>query len=165
VIPNVWRFASTAVLAAGTFAYTTPAHAADEDREVTVDEGEKVPNTPLIVTGAVLFGVPWGVSTAISVTSDHPGDSHLWVPLAGPWMDFADRGSLPDGAGHDREVTNRIFLAIDGVFQAVGALQIVGGFLYPVTRAEKRVRPAKAEYQFAPMRVGGGYGFGAVGTF
>jgi hypothetical protein len=139
----------------------------------TVVSGEKVPNMYLIWTGVFLMGAPYLASAIVSAESSHQGDSHLWVPLAGPWMDFGDRGAMPSGNGRDAEVASRVFLALDGVFQAVGTLEIIGGFVFPATRYERKTTNTTTEtgafkptVHVAPIRFdGSGYGLGALGTF
>jgi hypothetical protein len=134
--------------------------------EVTEEKTETVPNTTLIVTGAVAFGVPYVISASIASESSHQGDSHLWVPIVGPWLDLGDRGALPpdNTSPRDTELTNRVLLVVDGVFQAAGALEVVSGFLFPVER-ERRVA-SKPWVRVSPMKLGyGGYGLGTVGSF
>src|SRR5207302_1530647 len=60
-------------------------------RGETVETGEKIPNGPLITTGVIVFGAPWVASAIVSAESTHQGDNHLWIPIVGPWLDFADR--------------------------------------------------------------------------
>ncbi len=134
--------------------------------EVVEVRTETAPNMTLIVTGAVAFGVPYLVSTSIASSSSHQGDGHLLVPLVGPWLDLGDRGPLPpdNTPAHDSEVTNRVLLVFDGIFQAAGALDIVSGFLFPVER-ERRVA-AKPWVRVTPMKLGyQAYGLGTVGAF
>jgi hypothetical protein len=133
--------------------------------EVVEEKVESAPDMRLVVSGAFVFGVPYVISASIASESTHQGDGHLWVPILGPWLDLGDRGPLPpdNTSPRDGEITNRVFLVVDGVFQAVGALDIVSGFLFPVER-ERVV--AKPWVRVTPMKLGyGGYGLGTVGTF
>jgi hypothetical protein len=166
--PAAQPVSTTTTTAAPVYVQTQPAQPASE----TVDTGESVPNKYLIWTGVALLGISWGASAIVSAESQHQGDGHLWVPLAGPWLDFVDRGAMPaDSHGHDVEVTNRVFLAVDGVVQAVGALEIISGFVFPTTRYETRTTNTEAsarkvDFRLTPMKLSkNGYGFGAIGTF
>jgi hypothetical protein len=130
-------------------------------------ESGYAPNRYLLTSGLIVFGVPYLTSVVVASSSNHYGDSHLYVPLAGPWMDIADRGS---SGNTDTETTNKVMLGVDGVFQAVGALQIIGALLMPETKTvttatvpataftpEMHVTPAKMGYE--------GYGLAAFATF
>jgi hypothetical protein len=134
--------------------------------------GGKVPNFYLIGTGAALVAIPWGVSAIVSAESTHPGDNQLWIPLVGPWLDLGSRGPMPGGSGNNAEIANRVFIALDGVFQAVGTLEIISGFLFPSAHYEKKVvKSAKngafhPEVWVTPMQMDKEtYGMGAVGRF
>ncbi len=130
-------------------------------------EGKQV-NTALLTTGLVMLGVPYVTSVIVGASSNHQGDSHLFVPLAGPWMDFADRGGCPVGSSCDGETTNKVLLAADGIFQALGALQIIGAFLMPETRTVATVHSTafNTEVTLTPARLGpGGYGLAAFARF
>jgi hypothetical protein len=127
------------------------------------------PNTVLLTTGLLLFGIPYVSSVVVAASSDHDGDHHLYIPLAGPWIDMANRGGCPVSSnGCDNETTYKVLLGVDGVFQAVGALEIVGAFLSPEKRKITTV-PATAytpEITLQPTKVGGtGYGLGAFARF
>ena len=123
------------------------------------------PNPYLLTSGLLVFGVPYIASVIVASSSDHYGDSHLYVPIAGPWMDLADRGPTN---GNDTEATNKVLLGINGVFQALGALEMVGAFVFPETRMVTTV-PATAltpEMVVSPAKMGeGGYGVAAVARF
>jgi hypothetical protein len=66
-----------------------------------------------------------------------------------------------------------VLIVIDGVFQGIGALDIVGAFIFPETRtvtvsSSKRseTRVSSLSLRVLPARVGAGaYGLAAVGTF
>lgn len=98
---------------------------------------EKTPNIGLITGGAVMFGVPYAASVVVAAASDRPSDHNLYIPLAGPWMDLAKRGSCV-GTRCESETGNKVLLVADGIFQGVGALEIVAGFLFPSTRTVAR---------------------------
>lgn len=130
------------------------------------------PNTTLIGTGILVFGVTYGTSAIIAGTSDHPGDNHLYVPVVGPWLDLADRGDCGASLSRscDNETTNKVLLVADGIFQGIGALSIIGGFLSPETRevavTTAKKEPPKPTLHVSPARLGyQGYGLAAVGTF
>jgi hypothetical protein len=139
-----------------------------ETRRVTTG-----PDMGLIGTGLAVFGVTYGTSVIVAAASDHQGDDHLYVPIAGPWMDFADRGGCGDGRSScDSETTVKVFLALDGIFQAVGVLTMIGGVLHPQTKTVTETRTAMAKKELTkptlrltPAHYNHGYGLAAVGTF
>jgi hypothetical protein len=152
------------------------------------------PNERVIASGGVLLGLSWGVSIGVAAESSHKGDSHLYVPILGPWLDLGARGGCPPSGSCDTESTNKVLLVTGGVLEAVGALEIVGALLfpeprealkarpkaYPTTREENTTQegqgdqgekkrdktPSRAALHVSPARLGpGGFGFTAVGEF
>jgi len=124
------------------------------------------PNSALLGSGLFTFGVPYVASVIVASTSNNDADHNLYVPVVGPWMDFANRGSCGGFTQNscDSETANKVLLAADGVFQGIGALQIVGAFLMPeVHTAYVATEPRVV---VGPSRVGrSGYGLAAGGTF
>lgn len=125
------------------------------------------PNRRLIGSGLVTFGLSYIPSLIVAGTSDVGADHHLYVPIVGPWLDLGDRPGC--GPGHidcDAETTDKVLLVLDGVFQGLGALTTVTGFLSP--ERQEVVRTAEAEkpgVHLAPARVASGYGLAAFGKF
>jgi hypothetical protein len=136
---------------------TTRAH------ETVVSSG---PNSGLLGSGLFAFGAPYVASVIVASTSSNSADHNLYIPVAGPWMDFANRG--PCGGlfqpSCDTETANKVLLAADGVFQGIGALEIVGAFLTPETRT---VTVASEPHVIVgPSSIGRtGYGLAAIGRF
>ncbi len=133
-------------------------------REVIITSG---PNQAMLSSGIFAFGVPYVASVIVATESDHRGDKHLYVPIAGPWMDLADRGDcgLLGQTPCDTETGYKVLLVVDGVFQGVGALDIVGAFLFPETRIVRAANDPP-RVVVAPTRMGrSGYGLAAVGRF
>src|SRR6266542_2846534 len=130
---------------------TTPA------RETVATTGG--PNAALLTSGLFAFGVPYLASVVVAAESSHAGDKNLYVPVAGPWMDFAQRGDC-GRAGEpscDNETANKVLLAADGILQGIGAIEIVGAFLMPETRTTTVAR--EPSVKIGPAHVGrGGYG-------
>jgi len=88
--------------------------------------------TPLLVSGLVTFGISYGAAVVVAATSDRDADQKLFIPIAGPWIDLADRGDCDVGTScSDNESTNKVLLVVDGVFQGAGALATVVGVLQP----------------------------------
>ena len=143
--------------------YVSAANAQHRTNETVVSTG---PNSSMLGSGLFSFGVPYIASVVVASTSDHPGDNNLYIPVVGPWMDFANRGDC--GAlgqrSCDHETAYKVLLAVDGVFQGIGALEIVGAFLSPETRTVSVA--TKPRFTVGPSSVGrAGYGVAAVGTF
>jgi hypothetical protein len=131
-------------------------------RDVVTYE-EKGPNTALLSSGALMMGLSYGGSVVVAATSDRPEDQKLFIPLAGPWMDLSNRTPC---RGYDcgvNETVNKVLLVTDGIFQGVGALQILGGFLFPETRTVTRA--AKPGIHFTPTGGMGSVGIQAYGSF
>jgi hypothetical protein len=136
-------------------------------KEEVKDEGA-APNRSLLTTGIVMLGGLYVASVVVGASSGNPNDHHLFVPIAGPWMDIGTRGGCPVNSSCDGETTSKVLLAADGVFQALGALQIIGAFLMPETRTVETVHSTalNADVTFTPARLGvGGYGFAAIASF
>jgi len=130
----------------------------------TIVEDRMVPNGELIASGAIMLGGTYAASVIVAATSDNEADRHLYVPIVGPWVDLGDRSGCDAGRTEcDGETVNKVLLVADGIFQGVGALQIVGGFLFP--KRQIVAETAKAGVHVAPMLGGGRLGVGAVGRF
>lgn len=104
----------------------------------TVSE-ETVPNTGLIASGVILFGASYASSLVVAAgTSDYDRDKKLYIPVAGPWMDLSERkgecGHGNNAPSCNHEDLYDVLLVADGIAQGVGALQILGGFVFPVHR-------------------------------
>jgi hypothetical protein len=121
------------------------------------------------MTGLVLGGVPYVGSIAVAASSSHVGDSNLWIPIVGPYIDVANRGGCPASGSCGGETGNKALLIGDGVIQTIGAIEILGSFIFPETiRTTATVTTSSgASVTFAPAKVGpgGAYGLAAVGSF
>lgn len=125
------------------------------------------PNRTLLMTGLVLFGAPYVASVGVAATSSHNGDGNLAVPVLGPWLDMGARGGCPAGSDCGPETGNMVLLAADGILQTVGALEIVGAFVFPEHYDVTTITTGKnTTLTLSPSRVGvGAYGLSAVGNF
>lgn len=170
---SLHRFAMLGIAAAAAgFAFTTEARA-DEvvipGKEISSTHTE--PNRAMLDSGVFALGVPYVTSIIVGATSNHPGDKDLYVPVAGPWMDLGDR-HCAFGTSCNHEGLNKGLLVVDGIFQGIGALQIVGAFLFPETitvssaSTEHHLALADVSHvQVGPSGVGSGYGLSAIGRF
>jgi hypothetical protein len=126
------------------------------------------PDRRLISSGLATFGLSYVPALIVAGTSDVSADHHLFVPIAGPWLDLGDRPGC--GAGHigcDTETTYKVLLVFDGIFQAIGASTAIWGFLQP--EHHQVVTTAKADkltLHVLPAAVGpSAYGMAALGSF
>lgn len=142
-----------------------PVVVAQPTTQVTSETRTILPNPAMFATGAITLAGFYGASVIVASQSDNGGDRHLYVPLVGPWLDMADRQPCGGATNRscDSETTNKVLLAGDGVFQAVGTLLLIGSFLSP----EKRVETTTAaKVTVAPQRYGkSGYGLVLGGSF
>lgn len=128
------------------------------------------PDLWLIGGGLFTLGVSYGVGIAVASNSDHHGDRHLYVPVLGPWLDLGDRGGDCSLSGScDRETLNGFLIAADGVFQALGVLSVVGGFVFEPKRevvTTTTTAASKPTVHLTPVEYAhGGLGLAAFGTF
>jgi hypothetical protein len=147
-----------------------PAEPAPAPTAVEADSGGRWrPNRYLLMTGLIVAGAPYIASMAVAGTSSHEGDSDLWIPAIGPWLDIAQRGGCPqNGASCGPEIGNKALLVGDGILQSVGVLEIVGSFIFPEHEHVTTIQTSKSGdfVTLAPSRMGaGGYGLAAAGTF
>jgi len=139
---------SAVVSFAGMAAADEPS-SAHESRTFQDTVTESVPDGRWLSVGGLVFGTTYLTSLVVAGTSSYRADQRLYVPLAGPWL--AARGECGSNlrypaCGH--ETRNDALLVGDGIGQALGILQIVGGFLFPTTRTIVQTRP---EVVFAPV--------------
>jgi hypothetical protein len=125
------------------------------------------PNRTLLMTGLVLLGAPYVASVGVAATSSHTGDGNLAIPVLGPWLDMGARGGCPSGSDCSTETGDQVLLAADGILQTVGALEIVGAFVFPEHYQATTITTGKnTTLTLSPSRVGpGAYGLAAVGDF
>jgi hypothetical protein len=127
---------------------------------------ESGPNRSLLSSGLFAVGVPYVASVIVATQSDHAGDKNLYLPVVGPWIDLGNRGGC-DGIGQascDRETGYKVLLVLDGIIQGLGALDLLGAFVFPETRT---VTVAERPRVFvAPAYLGkSSYGVSALATF
>ncbi len=124
------------------------------------DAPEVRPNPHLLVTGLFTTGVAYTPAIVVAMTSPRPEDQYLYAPLAGPWLDLVNRDR--DG---DTDL-NRTLLVLDGVVQAIGALEVVASFMFADKSNAATVETDAFTAHFVPTRLGAdGYGVSARGKF
>jgi hypothetical protein len=124
------------------------------------------PNALLLMNGLFTFGIPYGISVVVAAESSRDGDKNLFVPVAGPWIAYANEGSCPaNEVSCGRTTGTKVLLAADGILQAIGAIELVAAFVVPDSRTVASSQP-RTRVMVAPAQVGReGVGFAAAGTF
>jgi hypothetical protein len=156
-------------LLAATFLASTTARAdtvvvqpAEPVETVTATGEVTSPNTPVIVSGVMTFGISYGIAVVAASISDNSADRRMFVPVIGPWLDLADRPSCPvEEVSCDTSTGQKILIGADGVLQALGVVVAVYGILTPVHH-----RTGPASVQVVPVSMGrSGHGFAVRGAF
>ncbi len=142
---------------------------------VTTQETTSQPTGPsmaMIASGLVVFGVAYVPAVVAGSTSKLDADRTLLVPLAGPWIDLAQRPGCSPASQCNAENTNKVLLVLDGIFQGAGALTVLGGLLTTVHEtttvqqtAEQPTPASGLTVRLLPASVGSGYGMVASGKF
>ena len=134
-----------------------PAPAVTEHEHV-VSRG---PSAYLFSSGLITTGLSYTPALIVAINSDRSADKYLYAPFAGPWMDLAAR----DGGSK----VDKTLLVVDGVFQTIGAIQIIGSFIFTgSTETAKSDSSSSVASQtvVAPAKLASdGYGLVAVGRF
>jgi hypothetical protein len=125
------------------------------------------PNRTRLMTGLIAFGQAYVASIGIAATSVHHGDSNLWIPAIGPWLDLGARPGCPHNTDCGTETGIRVLLVADGILQTFGVFQIFGAFVWPETIGVPAVTTASgASFSLSPARIGReGYGLCGIGRF
>jgi hypothetical protein len=153
-------------LAASVIALTCARASLAEDTSSSSDVSEKTieqrPNRTLLSTGVGLFVISYGTSVVVGAVSDRDADKNLFIPVAGPWIDLADRNcSLAQPCGN-REDINTAMLVMSGVVQGAGVLLALGSLVVPESVSVSKTRSA---VHVTPVSFGTGAGVGAIGRF
>ena len=127
------------------------------------------PNAYLFRSGLFTLGVSYAPALVVAIESDRSADNHLYAPIVGPWLDLANRGDECSGGECGNETVNKVLLVTDGVFQGLGALQIVSSFIFPNRTAVTLSREdgsTLASFSVTPASFGhGANGLMAMGQF
>ena len=125
------------------------------------------PNRAMLRSGLWTLGLGYVPPAVVAIESPLAEDDHLFIPVAGPWLDYAERDC--DTCNH--EDLNKALLVTDGVVQGIGALQIIGSLLFLETRTvvarnqgSRRVASTPA-FRLAPAKLGYAYGVAATARF
>jgi hypothetical protein len=121
----------------------------------------------MLMTGLFTFGQAYVASIGVAATSLHYGDSNLWIPAFGPWLDLGARPDCKTPSECSIENANRLLLVVDGLLQTFGAFQLIGAFMWPETVGYAKVPTASGvRWSIRPSKMGrDGYGLSAVGHF
>ena len=153
------------LLVASTLAASGAAHA-----DPTWHEGEPVPvgyhvesnkMSPLLVTGLLMFGVPYALSFATAVVSYKIEFLPLMVPVGGPFLQMAVTHVVhgPDDSASRAAVYT--VLVIDGALQAVGLTLA----LFADTLPKAKLVKDGPEATLLPVGPNGTAGLSVAGTF
>jgi hypothetical protein len=154
---------TTSALALALLGITATASA---QQTVVVDDddnsGPRGPNAFLFSSGLITTGLSYTPALVVAVNSDRSEDKYLYAPFVGPWLDLAARD--------DDSKINRTLLVVDGVFQTIGALQLIASLMF-IDGGSNDVASAEddslvSDAAVAPARLAeDGYGLVAVGRF
>lgn len=162
---NVRRLATAATIAFVALSSST-ASAQDEaglgGRPAERMERETIrPNRPLLITGGAVIAASYIPPVVVAATSDRRGDQNLYIPVAGPWIDLAERGGCGPNPCSEEAVYKGL-LVTAGTAHLVGVGLVISSFLVP----EERTVQTSSRPMIVPGQVGGtGTGLNLVGTF
>jgi hypothetical protein len=161
---------SASLLALGMWCSVEPARADDTvvvtSTTPTAEPASTGPNGTLLRSGVFTLGLAYVPALVVAIESDVSADKHLYAPIVGPWFDLASRDECRGDC--DGETVNKVLLVTDGVFQGLGALQILGSFMWPETStvAVSRADGSKLlSFRVMPANVAGSRGVVATGEF
>jgi hypothetical protein len=136
----------------------------------------------LVVSGPIIFGVPYLLSMSVAASSQYEPDRWLYAPVFGPFVDLATRSdqcnpNVPSTGSTNTVVCAgdsgaRFFLMLDGLMQTAGATMLILGLALPQHLLVRDDAPYTGQnrshfaWAVRPYSVGrSAYGLGVVGTF
>jgi hypothetical protein len=126
------------------------------------------PSMAMVESGIVIFGLSYIPAVIVGASSGLNADRTLFVPIAGPWIDLTQRPGCAPASSCNAENTAKVALVIDGIFQGIGALTVLGGFLTTAheTKTVQTSAALRPTVRITPSQVGPtGYGMVALGSF
>lgn len=128
-------------------------------RDMTVYQ-KRVPNKAVLITGGALLVGTYATTAALTAANGPVADKDLYIPVAGPWINLADRGS-----DRSNETRDTVLIAGSGVLQGIGALMAVTSFFIPEKVPAARITAGNVKMNITPTAGPGAGGIGASGTF
>jgi hypothetical protein len=126
----------------------------------------KGPTLWMIAGGLTNFVFAYTPVVVVGATSGLAADRKLFVPVAGPWIDLMQRHACSPASTCSTESSAKALLVVDGIFQTLGALTVVGGFLIThETPAARSTASARPTVRVSPAQIGSGYGMVALASF
>lgn len=123
------------------------------------------PDRGLLKGGIWTLGLSYAPALVVGIASPLPEDRYLLAPVAGPWIDFAKR----DCTSCEHEGWNKALLVTDGIIQGVGALEILGSFMFVEHSTSTRTVSSSKKHKPLALhivpRFMGSYGLTAIGQF
>jgi hypothetical protein len=127
---------------------------------------KSVINRPVLVTSLIFLGGTYLASAVDGATSGRDADrNNLFIPLAGPWMDYANRDCGVPQKCNANEGGYKALLVLDGIGQGLGAIGVITSFFIPEKTTRNWYLIGDNTFHAAPSPVGTGYGVGAAGAF
>jgi hypothetical protein len=143
---------------------------------------ESRPRKGLVISGSIVFGIPYFLSLSVAASSKFSPDRWLYAPLFGPFVDLGNRkencttignGTFGSTTTCADDSSERFFLMADGLMQVAGATMLILGLALPqqlLVRDDAPFVGSKQKSQFAwgvaPQKMGrSGYGLGFAATF
>ncbi|HEY2406539.1 MAG TPA: hypothetical protein VGI10_11085, partial [Polyangiaceae bacterium] len=154
------------VSAIGALLVPRMASAQQVESETVTEKGG--PSQGMLASGIVTGGISYSIAAYVALTSNVSADHRMVVPLAGPWLALSGRPACGGFTGRscDTESSNKVLIATDGVFQAVGAFLIIDAFLNPrTTTVTRTARVERPPVYVVPTAGTNGYGIAAMGYF
>jgi hypothetical protein len=136
----------------------------------------------LVVSGPIIFGIPYLLSISVAASSKYEPDRWLYAPVVGPFVNLATRSddcnpNISTSGSTSTVVCSgesgaRFFLMMDGVMQTAGATMLILGLALQQQLLVRDDAPytGKKGSQFAwtvgPYAMGrSAYGLGVAGMF
>ena len=135
----------------------------------------------LVVSGPIIFGVPYLLSMSVAASSKYTPDRWLYAPVVGPFVNLATRSddcnpNTTSGSGTtvvcSGESGTRFFLMLDGLMQTAGATLLILGVALPQTLLVRDDAPytgankSNFAMSISPYSIGkSGAGIGVTGIF
>jgi hypothetical protein len=147
---------------------------------------ESRPRKGLVVSGPIIFGIPFVLSASVGASSQFDPDRWLYLPVIGPFADLGARGSqcTRSTLGVSPGTTNttescvddsgaRFGLMLDGLLQTAGATMFILGLALPTHLLVRDDAPYRGSiggipvaWTVRPVTMGrAGYGLGIDGIF